>query len=250
MLNVDIETINILSGLSKKLLLKNLKFEIGSKSICSILGKNGSGKTTLIKSLTGLLPQNQYEVKGKVKFNEFKLLETTTEVLQSIRKEKIRCVFQDAINSFDPLRKFEYYFKNSEATMFDIEEHLQYFLLPGYDKISKLYPYELSGGMAQRMSLIFALLAKPNLIILDEPTSGVDYAIVNLILLKLKEFVVDGGNSVIIVTQDINFAEKVSDYIAFISDGNISQFYPANEFINSVETEHIQFINSYRELSK
>jgi len=248
MLNADIDTINLLSGSSKKLLLKNLKFEISSKSIYTILGKNGSGKTTLIKSLTGLLPQNQYEVKGKVEFYENDLLNIAPEILRSIRKEKIRCVFQDAINSFDPLRKFEYYFNNSEAARFEIEEQLQYFLLPGYDKISKLYLYELSGGMAQRMSLIFALLAKPNLIILDEPTSGVDYAIVNLILLKLKEFVMDGENSVIIVTQDINFAEKVSGYIAFISDGTISQFFPANEFINSVEAEHNQFINSYREL--
>jgi len=249
MLNADIEIINLLSGSSKKLLLENIKFEIGSKSIYSILGKNGSGKTTIIKSLTGLLPQNLYEIKGKVKFNENDLLNIAPELLRSIRKEKIRYVFQDAINSFDPLRKFEYYFNNSEATMLEIEEYLQYFLLPGYDKISKLYPYEISGGMAQRMSLIIALLAKPNLIILDEPTSGVDCAIVNLILLKLKEFVVDGGNSLIIVTQDINFAEKVSDYIAFISDETISQFFPANEFINSVESEHIQFISSYLELS-
>jgi len=195
------------------------------------------------------LPQNQYKVKGKVKFNKSDLLNIAPEVLRSIRKDKIRYVFQDAINRFDPLRKFEYYFNNSEATMLYIEEQLQYFLLPGYDKISKLFPYELSGGMAQRMSLIFALLAKPNLIVLDEPTSGVDYAIVNLILLKLKEFIMDGENSVIIVTQDINFAEKVSDHIAFISEGTISQFFPANEFINSVETEYNHFINSYRELS-
>jgi ABC-type glutathione transport system ATPase component len=249
MLNADIETINIIPGSAKKLLLENIKFEIGSKFIYSILGKNGSGKTTLIKSLTGLLPQNQYEVKGKVAFNGNDLLNIAPEILRSIRKEKIRYVFQDAINSFDPLRKFEYYFNNSEATMLDIEEQLQYFLLPGYDKISKLYPYELSGGMAQRMSLVFALLAKPSLIILDEPTSGVDYAIVNLILLKLKKFVMNEENSVIIVTQDINFAEKVSDHIAFISDGTISQFFPANEFINSVESEHNQFINSYRELN-
>jgi len=248
MLNVDIETINLLSGSIKKLLLKNLNFEIGDKCIYTILGKNGSGKTTLIKSLTGLLPQNLYEIKGKVEFNEVKLLETTFEVLRSIRKEKIRYVFQDTINSFDPLRKFEYYFKNSEAIMLDIEEQLQYFLLPSYNKISKLHPYELSGGMAQRMSLIFALLAKPSVIILDEPTSGVDYVIANLVLLKLKEFVAAGENSAIIVTQDINFAEKVSDYIAFISDGLISQFFPANEFINSVEAEHNNFLSSYREL--
>ena len=249
MLNTDIDTIELLSGSSSKPLLTNLRFTVGSKSIYTILGKNGSGKTTLIKSLAGLLPHNQYKVEGKVKFIETNLLDTKAEVLRTIRKEKIRYVFQDAINSFDPLRKFEYYFKYSEATRIEIEEQLQYFSLPGYNKISKLYPYELSGGMAQRMSLIFALLAKPNLVILDEPTSGVDYALVNLILLKLKEFVKEGENSVIIVTQDINFAEKASDYIAFISDGTISQFFTATEFINSTETKHNQFISSYRELS-
>ena len=135
MLNTDIEIINLLSGSSKKLLLENIKFEIGSKSIYSILGKNGSGKTTLIKSLTSLLPQNLYEIKGKVKFNENDLLNIAPELLRWIRKEKIRYVFQDAINSFDPLRKFEYYVSNSEAAMYEIEEYLQYFLLPGYDKI-------------------------------------------------------------------------------------------------------------------
>ena len=128
MLNVDIDTITLLSGSSKRILLENLKFELGSNSIYSILGKNGSGKTTLIKSLTGLLPQNQYEVIGKVELNGSNLLDTTYEVLRSIRKEKIRYVFQDATNSFDPLRKFEYYFNNSEAARFEIEEQLQYFL--------------------------------------------------------------------------------------------------------------------------
>ena len=119
MLNADIEIINLLSGSSKKLLLENIKFEIGSKSIYSILGKNGSGKTTIIKSLTCLLPQNLYEIKGKVKFNENDLLNIAPELLRSIRKEKIRYVFQDAINSFDPLRTFKYYFNNSKATMLD-----------------------------------------------------------------------------------------------------------------------------------
>jgi len=134
MLNVDIDTITLLSRSSKRILLENLKFELGSNSIYSILGKNGSGKTTLIKSLTGLLPQNQYEVIGQVELNEVNLLDTTYEVLRSIRKEKIRYVFQDVTNSFDPLRKFEYYFNNSEAARFEIEEQLQYFLLPSPSK--------------------------------------------------------------------------------------------------------------------
>ncbi len=250
MFNVDIEKIKLTNGAQKILLLENLKFIIGSNSIYTILGSNGCGKTTLIKSLTALLPKNQYEVVGKVKFYSDNIFDLEHNLMLKIRREKIRYVFQDSINSFDPLRKFEYYFKNSNATMIEIEEQLQYFLLPGYDKISKLYPYEVSGGMAQRLSLIFALLVKPSLIFLDEPTSGIDFAVANLTLLKLKEFVKVNKNSAVIVTQDINFAEKISDYIAFISDGTISQFVPINEFFNSKDAEYNYFINAYRELVK
>lgn len=249
MLDVNIQSVSIISDDKKRLLLKNLNFKIEKGVIYSILGKNGSGKSTLIKSLTNLLLKQNYEVIGKVIFNGTDLLNTDEEKLRHIRKNYIRYVFQDTINSFDPLKKLQYYFNNFAVDSSKAEKLLQYFLLPNYVKVKELYPYELSGGMAQRLSLLLVLLAEPELIFLDEPTSGIDYTAANLVLLKLKEFTKESNNSVIIVTQDIKFASTASDFVAMISEGTLSPFLPKDKFFSSELNEvHKSLLASYREL--
>lgn len=248
MLSVDINSVSLLDEDKRKTILQNIKFDIGKGKVYTILGKNGSGKSTLIKSLTVLLPSELYEVNGKVLFDDVDLLNTTNEILRGVRKNNIRYVFQDAANSFDPLKKISYYFDLSNISPLKIEELLLFFLLPTYKKLSVLHSYELSGGMAQRLLIVLALLANPDLLILDEPTSGVDYAVMNLILLKLKNFVRDNDKSVLIVTQDINFALKSSDYIAYLSDGSLTQFFTANELLNSPDDKVKNFIDSFKEI--
>ena len=103
--------------------------------------------------------------------------------------------------------------------------------------------------MAQRLLIVLALLANPDILILDEPTSGVDYAVTNLILLKIKNYVRDNDKSVLIVTQDINFALKSSDYIAYLSDGNLTQFYKPDELLTSQDDKLKNFIISFKEIS-
>jgi len=249
MINVDVNSVSVLTEEKKNILLLDLKFDIQKGKVYTILGKNGSGKSTLIKSLTALLPTTDYEVKGKVFFNGVDLLSASEEKLRDIRKNKIRYVFQDAANSFDPLKKIKYYFDLSNISPLKIEELLLFFLLPTYKKLSCLHSYELSGGMAQRVLIVLALLANPDVLILDEPTSGVDYAVMNLVLLKIKNFVRDNDKSVLIVTQDINFALKSSDQIAYLSDGRLTQFFTPNELLNSPDDKVRNFIDSFKELS-
>lgn len=249
MLSVDINSVSLLDEDKRKTILQNIKFDIEKGKVYTILGKNGSGKSTLIKSLTALLPTELYQIDGKVLFNGFDLLTTSDEILRGIRKNNIRYVFQDAANSFDPLKKIKYYFELTNVSPLKIEELLVYFLLPSYKKLSSLYPYELSGGMAQRLLIVLALLANPDLLILDEPTSGVDYAVMNLILLKMKNFVRDNDKSVLIVTQDINFAIKSSDFVAYLSEGNLSNFFNPSELMRSPDEKVKNFIESFKELN-
>lgn len=201
MLSVNINSVSIINDEMKRKLLSDIKFEIVSGKIYTILGKNGSGKSTLIKALTDLLPKVDFEITGKVIFNSTNLLNTSAENIRNIRQYNIRYVFQDAANSLDPLKKIKYYFDLSNISPLKIEELLIYFQLPAYKNLSELYSCELSGGMAQRLLIVLALLANPDLLILDEPTSGVDYAVMNLILLKVKNYVRDNNKSVLIVTQ-------------------------------------------------
>jgi len=249
MLSVDINSVSILDEENRRTLLTDIKFDIEPGKVYTILGKNGSGKSTLIKSLTALLPNDEYKTSGKVLFEDNDLLNCTNEKLREIRQHNIRYVFQDAVNSFDPLKKIIYYFDLSNVSPLKIEELLLYFLLPDYKKLSGLHSYELSGGMAQRLLIVLALLANPDLLILDEPTSGVDYAVMNLILLKIKNYVRDNDKSVLIVTQDINFAIKSSDYIAYLSDGKLTKFYNKNEFATSPDDNLKNFIQSFKAIS-
>lgn len=249
MLHVDINSVSLIVEEKKTILLQDINFNIEKGKVYTILGKNGSGKSTLTKSLTLLLPTEYYEVRGKVLFEAIDLFNTSEENLKEIRKSKIRYVFQDAANSFDPLKKIKYYFDLSNVSSLKIDELLLFFLLPTYKKLSGLHSYELSGGMAQRLLIVLALLANPDLLILDEPTSGVDYAVMNLILLKIKNFVRDNDKSVLVVTQDINFALKSSDYISYLSIGNLTLFLKPDEFILSHDENTKNFINSYKEIS-
>ena len=245
MLKVDIENITISNNNIAHLLLKNINFQLSEGKIYTILGKNGTGKTTLIKSLTKLLNENVFSVNGNIIWDNKNISDLIADELLQIRKNKIRYVFQDAANSFDPLRTFQYYFDNSLAGKNKIDELLEYFLLPDYNEISRLYSYEVSGGMAQRLSMIFAFLAEPQLIILDEPTSGIDYAISNLLMLKIKKFVKEENKIVLIVTHDIIFAEKVSDELAFLSDGTLTQFNTKDEFFAN---QDIDLLTSIKEM--
>jgi len=249
MLIVDINSLNVLSENNRIVILEKINFKFEQGKIYTILGKNGSGKSTLIKSLTALLPDDLYQVNGKVLFNDTDLLNIPNEKLWDIRKNKIRYVFQDVANCLDPLKRIEYYFYLSEEKADNIEDQLDFFLLPSFKKLSGLYPYELSGGMLQRLQIVLALLADPDILILDEPTSGVDYAIINLIMIKLKEFVQKKDKLVLIVTQDINFAIKASNYVSYLSDGTLSTFFKPNEFIASTNIAEKKFIDSYKEVN-
>ncbi len=247
MLNIEISDLYLKN---KQSLLSNVRFKLEKNKIFTILGANGSGKTTFIKSLTGLLDKRFYSVIGNVTFENRDILTLEREELLYLRKNKIKYLFQDAINSFDHLKNFDYYFNLLVKNKDEIDPLLQYFFLPNSKELLKLYPYEISGGMAQRINFVLALLTHPQLLILDEPTSGIDLAISNLFLLKLKDFVSKENNSALLVTHDLDFANKVSDKIAFLSEGKLTEFYFPEEFFKVKNYSDLEkFLNSYNQLT-
>ena len=249
MLTVNINFVKIKQLKDEKVLLNNINFKIDKNKVYTILGKNGAGKSTLINSLTKLLNVSEYEIDCTINFDGRDLYSITDEELRLLRGDKIKYVFQDAHKTFDQLKTLKYYFNNASKSVDEIEELLSFFQLPNSQKLFPLYPYEISGGMAQRVSFILALLAKPNLLILDEPSASVDAAIANLFLLKLKEFAKEGDNSVLIISQDLLFAKKVSDKIAFLSGGRLSEFTPPKDFFELNKSKELEeFLNFYEVL--
>lgn len=250
MLNVNIENISVSIQGSFKELVSDISISLPENSVYTILGKNGSGKSTLVKALTGLLDNRFYKVKGRVEWKGQDLLTIKSNELLKIRKSEIRYVFQDALNSLDTLKKLRYYFDNTNCSKKRFEELLEEFQLPDFKSVSERHSYELSGGMLQRLNFVLALAAEPQLIILDEPTSSVDVVNSLLSLIAVKKFVHHGNNSVLIITQDISFAQKASDKIAFLTDRTLSEFLNVNDFMNSDDDRLTTFIISYKELIK
>lgn len=248
MLKAEINNISVNRNGTELELLKDINFQLEDGMINIVLGKNGTGKSTLIRAITGLLDNRFYNISGRVFYENKDLLTLPIEELLEIRKNKIRYVFQDAINSFDPLKKLGYYFPDYQTNSL-LNSLLTEFLLPGRNELFNLYPYEVSGGMAQRLLLVHALIAQPRIVILDEPTSGIDTPISNLILLKLKEFIGGGLNSVMLVTQDLQFARSSADRIAYLADGKLSPFRPKGEFFEDNNIPDIEnFLSAYSQL--
>ncbi len=231
MLIANINSVQIISDNISKQILHNIYFQLNKGFIYSILGKNGSGKSTLINTITNLLDNTIYNIDANIEFDGLNIFEIDNNQLLRIRKEKVRYVFQDSINSFDNLKKFAYYFKMLNSSDEEIDEMLEYFLLPDKNKLYNLYPYEVSGGMAQRIAVCLSILAKPKLLILDEPTSAIDINISNILCNKLKEFVKETESSILLITQDLDFAQHVSDFIAYMENKTLSQFYTIDNYM-------------------
>jgi len=248
MLKVEINSLTVLQNSNHQKILSNIFFDLNPGKIYSILGKNGSGKSTLIKSLTMLLNKNIYKTVGNVYWNDESIFQMNEERLLSLRRKEIRYVLQDLNNNFDPLKKLKYYFDKSGSTQEQISIQLKNYLLPDFDSISNLHSYEISGGMAQRLSFMLALLPHPNLLILDEPTSAIDYSNVNLIKLKLKE-IAQNSDTALIVTQDINFAKEVSDQVAYLDQGTLTEFVDVKTFFSESNSKKYEnFFTSFEGL--
>ncbi len=221
MLRVNLHNIKLLNDNDQKIILRDIKFSCNPNTLNIILGKNGTGKSTLIKSLTRLENTNKFSIIGNVQFNNVDLLSLEEDKLNDIRKKNIRYVFQDAINLFDPLKKLKYYFDLLSANENSIDRMLKEFFLPGYEELKNLYVQELSGGMAQRLSIVMQLHSDPDLLILDEPTSALDQPLANLIMIKLRQFAEKDNNAVLLISQDLQSTKNFADNIFVIFNNTL-----------------------------
>lgn len=199
-------------GVSKKFKnfnLKNIDINLGEGFIMGIIGPNGSGKTTLIKMIMGLIEIDSGSI---TLFNK----SMKTDYIDI--KNDIGFVY-DSLEFYEHLKVKDYknicslFYKNFESNKF--EEHLIKF------NISKSsYIKNLSKGESSKLMLANALSHKAKLLILDEPTAGLDPIVRKEILGYLQEFIEAGDKSVIISSHNTDEIDKIADYITFINNGN------------------------------
>lgn len=206
----------------------NLSMESGQ--IVSLVGESGSGKSSVIRAVLGLLPRGGAVAKGDITFEGASLLSYTPEQWRALRGTGISMIFQDSGAMMNPTRKignvFTEYIRTHEALSkkeawdrgIDMLERMR---LPNGDNIMRSYPFQLSGGMRQRVGIAMGMTFRPKLLLADEPTSALDVTTQAQIVRQMMQLRDDYGTGIIVVTHNLGVAAYMSDYIVVMKDGRI-----------------------------
>lgn len=225
---------NISKSFQKTQVLKDITLDIQKGKIISLLGKSGSGKSTLLNLIAGFERSDT----GILSLNNKILSDTKTFV--EPQKRNIGFVFQNYalfphMTIFENITfGIENYPKQEKTKI--AQELLELVNLSGYEK---RYPHELSGGQQQRIALIRALALNPELILLDEPFSGIDTMLKAKIQKELLEILKSTHKTAIIVTHDANEAMSMSDKIIYLEDGEIKQYDTPQNIYKTPKTKNV-----------
>ena len=193
--------------------------------IVSLVGESGSGKTTVIRAVLGLLAGGGKVTKGDILFNGTSLLSNTPE---QWRGRQISMIFQDSGAMMNPTRKIgsvftEYLQTHEKISKKDAwakgEEMLGKMRLPSPDNIMKSYPFQLSGGMRQRVGIAMGMTYQPKLLLADEPTGALDSKSGEQIM-ELFDSLNEEGVTIVMITHDPRIAAKAKRIVRII-DGEI-----------------------------
>ena len=211
--------------------VKNFSMTLKKGEIASIAGESGSGKTTVIRAVLGLLPGGGKITGGDFLFEEKSLLDNTAEEWRNLRGTDMSMIFQDSGAMLNPIRKigsvFVEYIRTHEkisrkAAWEKGREMLEQMRLPSSDNIMKSYPFQLSGGMRQRVGIAMAMTFQPKLLLADEPTSALDVTTQAQIVRQMMELREEWGTSIIMVTHNLGVAAYMSDQILVMKEGQIA----------------------------
>lgn len=212
----------------KREAVSGVSLTIHDGEILGLVGESGSGKSVTAMSISGLLPRKSADYSGEVRFEGCELLHAKRSTLRKLQGRCISVVFQEPMNAMNPLMKvgaqveesLRIHSKHTKserkqlalATLREVE-------LPDPEGIYDKYPFELSGGMLQRAMIAAAIVSRPKLLILDEPTTALDVTIQAQILELLKKLNREHGISMLFISHNLNVVRKLCTRVAVMQKG-------------------------------
>lgn len=229
---LEIRNLKVVFKQDKKVkeILKKINLSIKSNKITCIVGQSGSGKSITVKSIIKMLPQNISIEEGSIVFQGRNLRTMNYNEINKVRGRKIFSIFQNPINCFNPsitMGKQIYDLMSSNIKMEkhkfkkDISIIMEKLNLDNPSIILEQYPFQLSGGMLQRMMIACAIFIKPDIIIADEPTTALDVTTQKEILKQFKIIQEEFGTTVLMITHDFGVVAEIADEVFVMQDGKV-----------------------------
>ncbi|WP_343209691.1 ABC transporter ATP-binding protein [Anaerolentibacter hominis] len=203
--------------------ISDLNIRVCEGEIVAIAGSSGSGKSLLAHAVMGLLPENSV-TEGEIRYRG-ELLDETRQA--SLRGREMALVPQ-SVSFLDPLMKVRQQVQGAGRKKMEAQKDI-FHRLGLEDGVNKLYPFQLSGGMARRVLVSTAVISDADLIIADEPTPGMDAALAREALNCFRELA-DSGKAVLLITHDIDIALEVADRIGVFYGGTTLELADAADF--------------------
>ena len=223
----------------------NLSMKKGE--IISVVGESGSGKTTVIRAVLGALSGAGRVTSGDILYHGESLLKNSKSDWRKTRGSKMSMIFQDCGGTLNPIRKIgsqyvEYIRTHQSMTKKEAWDKAVSMLtkmrLPDAENIMNSYPYQLSGGMRQRVGIAMAMTFNPELLLADEPTSALDVTTQAQIVRQMMELRDDFGTGIIIVTHNIGVAAYMADQLIVMHHGKVVDHGTREEVLNNPTSDY------------
>ena len=230
--NLIVDLLTVTYG--EKLAVDGVSFSLSPGKIYVIVGESGSGKSTLLRTIGGLLTKEGKIVSGDIWMGEQNLIQLSEKEWCEVHGNKMGYIFQNPEQSLSPLAKIGKQFvecqnmhvktagkKSKKEILEDAEELLKELRFENPQRVLKSYPFELSGGMCQRVAIALAIMNQPSLLLADEPTSALDVASQDMTIETLLALRKKTDLSILLVTHNMEVARRLADEIGVMYQGRI-----------------------------
>jgi len=222
-------------------IVKGVSFNVARGEVVALIGESGSGKTTIALSALGYTKPGLEFAGGEVRLESEDVITMEANQLRALRGQRVAYLAQSAAATFNPALTIGEQVTEScvlhgildQKQANERAETLYRALeLPDPDRLGKRYPHQVSGGQLQRLMAAMALCGKPDLLVLDEPTTALDVTTQIEVLKAFKSVIKQEGSAAIYVTHDLSVVAQIADHIVVLYAGEVQEHGSAEQVVN------------------